>query len=67
MNRNKGDFSYNSRNIKITVDNVNENVTPSCAHKSNINKGKSVIDSNVESNYVRLQIPSIGIMKKNLY
>ena len=50
VNRDNDDFSYNSRNIKNTVDNVNKNLTPSSAQKSNINTDKSVNDSNIQSN-----------------
>ena len=45
------DFCYNSRNIKNTVDNVNKNLTPSSAQKSNISTDKSVNDSNIQSNH----------------
>ena len=49
-NGDNDDFSYNSRNIKNPVHNVNQNVTPSSAQKSNINTNKSVNDSNIQSN-----------------
>ena len=46
MNRGNDDFSYNLKNIKNPVDNVNRNVTPGSAHKTNINTNISVNDSN---------------------
>ena len=67
VNRDNDDFSYNSRNVKNPVDNVNKNVTPSSPHKS-INTNKSINDSNINVTIIPLllQIFLTEIMKENL-
>ena len=47
VNRDNDDISYNSRNIKNPVINVNKNVTPWIPH-INFNTNKNVNNSNIK-------------------